>query len=147
VASDDYRVVDSFRTVETFGGLDSRDVQRVIVQAVDSGVAFGVQFTANEETFNDPERLGRATEAIARPYAGYVNDAMATRGVAGIYAYENFTPSQTIEDRWVVTILSTSGDTSTAIDIARIDIRPERFPAILAQTQAGLDAIETSGQS
>ena len=32
-----YQVVDSFRTVETFGGLDSRDVQRVIVRALPSG--------------------------------------------------------------------------------------------------------------
>jgi len=146
VASDLYTVVDSFRTVETFGGLDSRDVQRTIVQTVPTGVAFGVQFTANEATFNDAQLLADATAAIARPYAGYVDAALSTPGVVGLYAYETFTPSQTVEDRWVVTIASTSGNTTTTRDIARIDIRPERFPAILEQTQASLDALEASGQ-
>ena len=146
MASDLYAVVDSFRAVETFGGLDSRDVQRVVVQAQPSGIAFAVQFTANQDTFDNPDKLAAATAAIAKPYASYVDAAMATPGVLGIYAYSTFTPSQTQEDRWVVTIASTSGETRTEVDIARIDIRPERFPAILAKTQAGLDAIEASGQ-
>ncbi len=146
MASEDFRVVDSFRTVETFGGIDSQDVQRVIVQTIPTGVSFGVQFTANDATFNDPDALARAAAAIAQPYAGYVDEALSTPGVAGIYSYENFSPSNTIEDRWVVTITSTSGNLSTERDIARIDIRPERFPAILAQTQASLDALEDAGR-
>ena len=145
MASNAYKVVDAFRTVETFGGLDSVDVQRVIVQAVPSGVAFGVQFTANERTFNDPNLLAIAVGDIASPYAGYVDDALNTPGVIGLYGYSDFTPSNTQEDRWVVTITSTSGNLSTTRDIAFIDIRPERFPAILEQTQASLDALEASG--
>ena len=141
-----YRVVDSFRTVETFGGLDSKDVQRVIVQAEPSLVSFGVQFTANEQTFNSPQLLADATAAIATPYAGYVDDVMNTDGVIGLYGYSDFTPSNTQEDRWVVTITSTSGNLSTTRDIAFIDVRPERFPAIFDQTRASLDALEASGQ-
>jgi hypothetical protein len=140
-----YEVVDSFRTVETFGGLDSRDVQRVIVRAIPSGVAFGVQFTANEATFNDPAALGRATAAIAGPYVEYVNTALATPGVTGIYSYDDFNASNTVESRWVVTITSTDGTLSTQRDLAFIDIRPERFPQIVTATQASLDQLQASG--
>ncbi len=145
MASDAYQVVDSYRTVATFGGLSSQDVQRVIVQAIPSGVSFGVQFTANAQTFNDPQLLALATEGIARPYAGYVDDAINDPNVAGIYGYEDFTPSNEQENRWVVTITSTSGNLSTQRDIPFIDIRPERFPAIRDQTVASLDALEASG--
>jgi hypothetical protein len=141
-----YDVLDSYRTVETFGGLDSQDVQRVIVRAVPSGVSFGVQFTANEATFNDPAALGRATAAIAGPYVEYVNTAMSTPGVAGVYSYDDFSASNTIETRWVVTITSTDGTLSTQRDIPFIDIRPERFPPIVSQTVASLDSLQTSGQ-
>ena len=139
-----YNVVDSYRTVETFGGLDSQDVQRVIVTSVPSNVAFAVQFTANEATFNDPNALARATAAIAEPYSEYVEAAMQTAGVAGIYAYDDTNPSNTIESRWVVTITSTDGTLSTQRDIQFIDIRPERFPAIVQQTQASLDTLQAS---
>ena len=140
-----YQVVDSFRTVETFGGLDSRDVQRVIVRALPSGVAFGVQFTANEQTFNDPEKLGRATAAIAEPYVEYIDAALAKPGVAGLYSYEDFSASNTVENRWVVTITSTDGELSTQRDIAFTAIRPENFSAIVDETTASLDALQTSG--
>lgn len=146
MASEAYVVVDSYRTVQTFGGLDSQDVQRVIVQAQPSGVAFGVQFTANEQTFDDPERLAAATRAIAGPYAGYVDDALSDPHVQGIYSYDDFNASNQQESRWVVTIASTSGNTTTQADIQFIDIRPERFPAIVDKYVAGLDAIEQSGQ-
>jgi len=141
-----YQVVDSFRTVETFGGLDSRDVQRVIVRALPSGVSFGVQFTANEATFNDPDRLARATAAIAEPYVEYIDAAMLTPGVTGLYSYEDFNASNTVENRWVVTITSTDGEVSTQRDIPFTAIRPENFPAIVEQTQASLDALRASGQ-
>src|SRR4051794_21254032 len=101
-----YEVVDSYRTVETFGGLDSRDVQRVLIRALPSGVTFYVQFTANAETFNSPERLGRATAALADPYVEYVNAAMETPGVTGIYSYDDFNDSNNLETLWVVTIAS-----------------------------------------
>jgi len=140
-----YQVVDSFRTVETFGGLDSRDVQRVIVRALPSGVAFGVQFTANEKTFKDPEKLGRATAAIAEPYVEYIDAALLKPTVKGLYSYEDFNASNTVENRWVVTITSTDGELSTQRDIAFIDIRPERFPEIVDETTASLDALQVSG--
>lgn len=141
-----FAVVDSYRTVETFGGLDSQDVQRVIVRAIPSNVAFGVQFTANEATFNDPSLLARATAAIAGPYADYVNAALETPGVAGIYSYDDFNASNTVESRWVVTITDDTGNLSTQRDIAFIEIRPERFPAIVQQTQASLNALAAAGQ-
>ncbi len=145
MASDAYQVVDSYRTVATFGGLASQDVQRVIVQTIPTGISFGVQFTLSPTAFNDPNLVALATEGIARPYAGYVDAAISTPGVAGIYGYEDFTPSNEQENRWVVTITSSSGNLSTQRDIPFIDIRPERFPAILEQTQASLDALEASG--
>lgn len=141
-----YEVVDSYRTVETFGGLDSRDVQRVLIRALPSGVTFYVQFTANAQTFDDPERLGRATAAIADPYVGYVNEAMTTPGVTGIYSYDDFNASNAVETRWVVTVASSDGNLTTTVDLPFIDIRPERFPPIVAKTQAGLDAIAASGR-
>ena len=140
-----YQVVDSYRTVETFGGLDSQDVQRVIVTSVPSNVAFAVQFTANEQTFNDPSALARATATLAEPYSEYVEAALQTAGVVGIYAYDDTNPSNTIESRWVVTITSTDGTLSTQRDIQFIDIRPERFPAIVQQTTAALDQLQASG--
>src|SRR6476469_7308341 len=97
-----YQIVDSFRTVETFGGLDSRDVQRVIIRAIPSGVSFGIQFTANDSTFNEPDKLARATAAIAEPYVEYIDAALAKPGVAGLYSYEDFDASNTVENRWVV---------------------------------------------
>jgi hypothetical protein len=141
-----YQVVDSFRTVETFGGLDSRDVQRVIVRALPSGVSFGVQFTANEQTFNDPEMLGRATAAIANPYVGYIDEALAMPTVSGIYSYEDFNASNTVENRWVVTITSNDGTLSTQRDIAFTDIIPERLEPIVRATTATLEALQGSGR-
>ena len=140
-----YRVVDSYRTVETYGGLDSVDVQRVVVASLPSNVAFAVQFTANEQTFNDPHLLAAATADIAEPYSEYAETALATPGVAGLYSYDDFNASNSIESRWVVTITSTDGALSTTRDIPFVGIRPENFPALVEQTQASLDALAASG--
>jgi hypothetical protein len=140
-----YDVFDSYRTVETFGGLDSQDVQRVGIRAQPSGVSFYVQFAPNAATFDDPERLGRATAAIAAPYVEYVNAAMLTPGVTGIYSYDDFNASNSVETRWVVTITSTDGQINTTRDIPFTAIRPEFFPAIFSTTTASLDALQRSG--
>lgn len=141
-----YEVFDSYRTVETFGGLDSQDVQRVGVRAVPSGVAFYVQFTANEKTFNDPEMLGRATAAVAGPYVEYANEAVALDEVAGLYSYDDFNASNTIETRWVVTITSSDGTLSTQRDIAFTDLIPDRLEPIVRATSASLNALKASGR-
>jgi hypothetical protein len=141
-----YDVFDSYRTVETFGGLDSQDVQRSGIRALPSGVSFYVQFAPKASSFADPELLARETAAIAAPYVEYVNAAMLTPGVTGIYSYDDFNASNSVETRWVVTITSTDGALNTTRDIPFTAIRPENFPAIVAQTTASLDALQTSGQ-
>jgi hypothetical protein len=141
-----YEVFDSYRTVETFGGLDSRDVQRSGIRALPSGVSFYVQISPNAATFADEDRLARATAAVAEPYVEYVNAAMMLPGVTGIYSYDDFNASNAVETRWVVTIASSDGDLTTTRDIPFTAIRPENFPAIVQQTQASLNALQASGQ-
>ena len=140
-----YTVIDSYRTVQTFGGLASQDVQRVTVASIPSSIAFPVQFTANEQTFDSPSLLAEATAAIAEPYSEYAEDAYARPEVTGLYAYDAPNASNTIEVRWVVTITDPGTQVSTERDIAFIDIRPERFPAVVDQTMAALTALAASG--
>lgn len=145
MASDAYQVVDSYRTVETYGGLDSRDVQRVIVRAIPSSVAFGFHFSALQSTFADPALLADAIDEIARPYAGYVDAVINTPGVLGLYGYEDFNASLQQENRWVVTFGHDPGGPSVQRDIAFTDVLPDRFPAIAAAALASLDAILGAG--
>lgn len=147
MASDLFEVLDSYRTVETLGGLETVDVQRVVVRALPSGVAFGIHFTMDEAKLNDPDLLARATASLARPYALGVDTVVNMPGVAGVYSYSDFTPSQQIEDRWVVTITSTSGNLSTTRDLPFYTFRhPENFEPILAETRAALDQLEAAGR-
>lgn len=142
-----YAVDDSYRTIETLGGLGTRDVQQVIARALPSNVSFPLRVTLTPKLLADPGGVAEAVSEIASRRSGYVAYALEVPGVTGMYAVQEFTPSNQQEDHWVLTIESTSGMTQTTRSITFRQIVPSQLVPIVRKVRAALDAIEAGGGS
>lgn len=140
-----YAIDDSYRTIETLGGVGTRDVQQVIARALPSNVSFPLRVTLTPALLANPAGVTEQVAEIASRRSGYVAAALAVPGVIGMYAIQEFTPSNQQEDHWVLTISSTSGLTQTTRSITFRQIVPSQLVPIVDAVRASLDAIEASG--
>jgi hypothetical protein len=140
-----YAIDDSYRTIETLGGIGTRDVQQVIARALPSNVSFPLRVTLTPALLAHPDAVVARVQEIAGRRSGYVANALEVPGVVGVYAIQEFTASNQQEDHWVLTIDSTSGATQTTRSITFRQIVPSKLNPIVAKVRASLDAIEASG--
>lgn len=139
-----YELVDSFRTVETLGGVSSRDVQEGIFRAVPSGITFPARVPIPAGA-TDTALLLAKLGAIAAARSGYIGQALLIPGVVGMYAVQQFDASNQQMDVWVVTVSSTSGLTTTTIEQPFRDFYPE-LQAKVPPVRAALDQLEATGR-
>lgn len=139
-----YAIDDSFRTIETLGGLDTRPVQQVIARALPSNVSFPLRVTLTPQLLSHPDQVNAKVDEIASRRSGYVAFALGVAGVIGMYAVQEFTPSNQQEDHWVLTISSTSGLTQTQRSITFTQIVPSQLEPIVAAVRGALDGMEAA---
>ena len=140
-----YAIDDSYRTIETLGGVGTRDVQQVIARALPSNVSFPLRVTLTPALLAHPADVVEKVAEIASRRSGYVAFALSVPGIIGMYAIQEFTPSNQQEDHWVLTISSTSGLTQTTRSITFTQIVPSKLIPIVEAVRSSLDAIETGG--
>jgi hypothetical protein len=140
-----YAVDDSYRTIETLGGVGTRDVQQVIARALPSNVSFPLRVTLTPALLANPAGVTEQVSEIASRRSGYVAFALSVPGVIGMYAIQEFTASNQQEDHWVLTISSTSGLTQTTRSITFRQIVPSKLVPIVDAVRSQLDAMEAGG--
>lgn len=144
VPATDLQLVDSYQTIETLGGTTARDVQQAIYRELATGVTFPVRVPITKANAGNRAAISAALLAIAQVRAGNVIAAMAINGVLGMYAVQEFNAQNEQEDHWIVTVQSTSGSSTTELDV------PFRYFVQALQSQvpaavAALDQLEAVG--
>lgn len=137
-------LVDSHQTVETLGGTTARDVQEAIFMATASGVTFPVRVPLTTANRADRTLLKTQLLNIAATRAGYVAQALMIPGVVGLYATQQVNASNEIEDHWIVTVESGSGQSTTTIDVPFRNFVPA-LEQLVPPAVAGLDELEAVG--
>ena len=122
-----------------------RDAQRVTAQAIDSGVVYSLLFAPYP---TDPQGTVVWTpDAIASQlstWAGTWNTNAKVPGVLGIALSQDVDPTGQLKDVALVTVASTSGKSTTQLNLYAADFFPDTFAAAVAAAREQLDAVEAA---
>lgn len=121
----------------------TRTEQQVTAQATASGIVFLARFIA--ELYQYPDEVASSLNTLAQ----WFNDYAAVPGVAGISAVQEINSQNELEDKIDVTVVSTSGKSSTVfrtfyptVDFGNVVY--DNFAAAVARQRAQLDAVEAA---
>lgn len=120
-----------------------RDAQRVTAQALASGVVYSLLFAPYPTDTNGT--VIWTPEAIASQlalWADHWNANAKVPGVLGIALSQDVDPSGQLKDVALVTVSSTSGKSTTQLNLYPADFFPDTFPVAVGNARAQLDAVE-----
>lgn len=133
--ADNFDVLGSRATEEVQPDGTTIDVQQVDCKATPSGVVFGVRVPL--ATFSDGAVL-----AAASPLADTFNEVATLPAVTSVSMVQDVTPLGGIEDRVQATIVSTSGKSSSIVDMPLSEVQRGRLPEAVGALQGELDEVE-----
>lgn len=150
---DPYNFLTSEATIQVLSTDIVRDAQRITAQALPSNVVYSVLF-APYPTGPNGEIVWTA-DAIAHELgveAAWWNANIQTPGVLGIGLSQNLTPANELQDIALVTIQSTSGKSTSQIELPPTQWLPSventtltvSFPDAVRAAVAQLDAVENA---
>lgn len=120
-----------------------RDAQRVTAQAVESGVVYSLLFAPYP---TDPQgTVIWSADAIAAQlsqWAGTWNTNAKVPGVLGIALSQDVDAVGQLKDVALVTVASTSGNSTTQLNLFPADFFPDTFAVRVEDARAQLDAVE-----
>lgn len=132
-------------TVQVLSPEIIRDAQRVSAQAAKSGVVFSLLFAPYP---TDPDgNVIWTPEAIASQlsdWAGTWDTNAAVPGVLGIALSQDIDAAGLLKDVALVTVSSTSGNSTTQLNLYPADFFPDTFAPRVAAARAQLDAVEAA---
>lgn len=127
-------------TIQTLGPDIIRDAARITYQAEPSGVIFPLLFVSVRPGDWPASKIA----AQANHWADVWNTNAAAPGVVDIAIAQHVTPAGHLDDMAAVTIRSTSGRSTSTIEIARVDFPASRFEVLTVAELVRLDAIEAA---
>lgn len=141
-----YNFIAAEPTIQVLSPDVVRDAQRVTGQAAVSNVVYSLLFAPYP---TDPTgKVVWDDQAIASQmelWAGYWDTNSAVPGVAGVSVTQEVDASGQLVDVALVTVLSTSGNSSTLLQLYPHDFFPDTFAPRVEAARAQLDAVEATG--
>lgn len=135
--ADNYAIVTQYETVEFLGGTRTRDVIAVGVRTAAHGVYF--EFRVPKATYT----AAIATQN-ANGFAIVYEDLFQIAGVDGVEWTQEPTPAGQLEDHVIVYVQSSSGNSSSSINVPYSQFAQELIAPKVAALVAQLDAAEAA---
>lgn len=126
-------------TLYAFSPDHVEDAQRMSFRADSSGVVYSL--TVSGEALKHPDVIAN----VAGIWANNWNENAAVPGVEEIEDGQEVSTLGSVQDVVNVAVTSTSGRSTTIVQVTQRDMEPAFFAPVIKTTRAQLDAIEAGG--